>query len=231
MEMLRVENVSKTYGLGSGAVHALQNVSFSVRQGEFVAIVGSSGSGKSTLLHILGGVDKPGEGKVYINGEDIYAMDDKTLAAFRCRSIGMVYQFFNLIPVLNVEENIGFPMLMAGGSINHEKIKELLVKLNIKDKALHMPNQLSGGQQQRVAVGRAIVNDPLLILADEPTGNLDAKNGRDILNLLWQSNSKNGHTLIIITHSQAVAAAADRIIQIEDGKIVKDTSLEEATRS
>ncbi len=223
MEMLRLENVYKTYGIGAAATAALKNVSLSVEEGEFVAVIGSSGSGKSTLLHTLGGVDKPTRGKVIIDGQDIYAMDDKTLSDFRCRTVGMVYQFFNLIPVLNVEENISFPLLMAEKAVDHTRIKSLLSMLNLSAKTTSMPNQLSGGQQQRVAIGRALVNAPRLILADEPTGNLDSRNARDIMELLRKSSGALKTTLIVVTHSEKIAAQADRIIEIEDGEILSDS--------
>ena len=222
MEILRVENLRKTYGSGEAQVHALDGVSFSVNKGEFVAIVGPSGSGKSTLLHILGGVDKPTSGKVYMDKKDVYAQNDKQLAIFRRRQVGLIYQFYNLIPVLNVTENITLPVLMDGRKVNEERLEELLSTLRLKGREKHLPNQLSGGQQQRVSIGRALMNAPAVVLADEPTGNLDSKNSREIIDLLKHSNQKYGQTLIVITHDENIALQADRIIAIEDGKIVRD---------
>lgn len=222
MEILRVENLCKVYGKGENEVHALNNVSFSVNQGEFLAIIGRSGSGKSTLLHILGGVDKPTSGKVFMNGQDIYAQNDEKLAVFRRRQVGLVYQFYNLIPVLNVTENITLPVLMDGREVNQERLNELLEIFQLKGRENHLPNQLSGGQQQRVSIGRALLNAPAVVLADEPTGNLDSKNSQEIINLLRMSNQKYNQTLIIITHDENIALQADRILDIEDGKIISD---------
>lgn len=225
MEILRVENLCKTYGRGASAVKALDNVSFSVNKGEFVAIIGPSGSGKSTLLHILGGVDKPTSGKVYMDGKDVYAQNDEQLAIFRRRQVGLIYQFYNLIPVLNVTENITLPVLMDGQKINKERLQELLVTLKLSGREKHLPNQLSGGQQQRVSIGRALMNAPAVVLADEPTGNLDSKNSHEIVNLLKLSNLKYNQTLIVITHDENIALQADRILAIEDGKITRDEVL------
>lgn len=222
MEILKVENLSKVYGKGETAVHALDNVSFSVKKGEFVAIIGPSGSGKSTLLHILGGVDKPTSGKVYMDGTDVYAQNDEQLAIFRRRQVGLIYQFYNLIPVLNVTENITLPVLMDGQKVNEERLKELLEVLKLEGRKSHLPNQLSGGQQQRVSIGRALMNAPAVVLADEPTGNLDSKNSQEIVELLKLSNKKYNQTLIMITHDEMIALQADRIITIEDGKIMRD---------
>ena len=222
MEILRVENLCKIYGKGENEVHALSNVTFSVSQGEFLAIIGRSGSGKSTLLHILGGVDKPTSGKVFMNGQDIYAQNDEKLAIFRRRQVGLVYQFYNLIPVLNVTENITLPVLMDGREVNQERLDELLEIFQLKGRENHLPNQLSGGQQQRVSIGRALMNAPAVVLADEPTGNLDSKNSQEIMNLLRMSNKKYNQTLIIITHDENIALQADRILDIEDGKIISD---------
>jgi putative ABC transport system ATP-binding protein len=222
MELLKVENLSKTYGKDESLVKALDDVSFSIEKGEFVAIIGPSGSGKSTLLHILGGVDTPTAGKVYVNGEDVYAQNPDQLAIFRRRQVGLIYQFYNLIPVLNVVENITLPVLMDKRKINKDRLKELLQTLNLSDRTDHLPNQLSGGQQQRVSIGRALVNAPAILLADEPTGNLDQKNGQQIMELLKESNQKYKQTMIVITHDENIALQADRIISIEDGKISKD---------
>ena len=222
MEILRVENLRKTYGSGEAQVHALDGVSFSVNKGEFVAIVGPSGSGKSTLLHILGGVDKPTSGKVFMDGKDVYAQNDEQLAIFRRRQVGLIYQFYNLIPVLNVTENMTLPVLMDGQKVNKERLEELLTTLSLKGRENHLPNQLSGGQQQRVSIGRALMNAPAVMLADEPTGNLDSRNSREIIELLKHSNQKYGQTLIVITHDENIALQAGRIIAIEDGKIVRD---------
>lgn len=222
MEILRVENLTKVYGTGENEVRALDNVSFSVRKGEFVAIIGPSGSGKSTLLHILGGVDKPTGGKVFMNGQDVYAQNDDQLAIFRRRQVGLIYQFYNLIPVLNVTENITLPVLMDGRKVNEERLEELMEILKLKGRENHLPNQLSGGQQQRVSIGRALMNAPAVVLADEPTGNLDSKNSREIVDLLKVSNQKYEQTLIIITHDENIALQADRILAIEDGKITRD---------
>jgi len=222
MEILKVENLSKTYGKGDNQVKALDNVSFTVQKGEFLAIIGPSGSGKSTLLHILGGVDKPTSGKVFMDGKDVYAQNDTQLAIFRRREVGLIYQFYNLIPVLNVSENITLPVLMDGRKVNQERLEELLNILQIKGREKHLPNQLSGGQQQRVSIGRALMNSPALMLADEPTGNLDSKNSQDIVELLKNSNKMYNQTLIIITHDENIALQADRIIAIEDGRITRD---------
>ncbi len=227
MEILRVENLTKNYGTGEAAVKALDNVSFTVKKGEFVAIMGSSGSGKSTLLHILGGVDRPTSGKVFLDDTDIYAMDETRLAIFRRRQVGLIYQFYNLIPVLNVEENITLPLLLDGRKPDHEQLQVILNLLNLHDRCGHLPNQLSGGQQQRVSIGRALINNPALVLADEPTGNLDSKNSADIVQLLKTSNRTYKQTLLLITHDRNIALQADRIISIEDGRIVSD----EVTRS
>lgn len=222
MEILRVENLTKTYGRGENIVRALDGVTFSVQKGEFIAIIGPSGSGKSTLLHILGGVDKPTGGKVFMDGNDVYAQNDEQLAIFRRRQVGLIYQFYNLIPVLNVTENITLPVLMDGRKVNNERLEELLNTLNLKGRENHLPNQLSGGQQQRVSIGRALMNAPAVVLADEPTGNLDSKNSQEIVELLKLSNKKYNQTLIVITHDENIALQANRIIAIEDGKITRD---------
>ena len=225
MEILRVENLCKTYGKGENQVKALDNVSFSVNKGEFVAIIGPPGSGKSTLLHILGGVDKPTSGKVYVDGEDVYAQNDEKLAIFRRRQVGLIYQFYNLIPVLNVTENITLPVLMDGQKVNKERLLELISTLQLTGRENHLPNQLSGGQQQRVSIGRALMNAPAIVLADEPTGNLDSKNSQQIMELLKLSNKKYNQTLMVITHDESIALQADRIIAIEDGRILRDEVL------
>jgi putative ABC transport system ATP-binding protein len=222
MEILRTENLTKIYGKGENEVRALDNVSFSVQKGEFIAVMGPSGSGKSTLLHILGGVDRPTDGQVYMDGQDVYAQNDEQLAIFRRRQVGLIYQFYNLIPVLNVTENITLPVLMDGRKVNMERLDELLTILRLKDRENFLPNQLSGGQQQRVSIGRALMNAPAVVLADEPTGNLDSKNSQDIVELLKLSNKKYKQTLIIITHDENIALQADRIIALEDGKIIRD---------
>ncbi len=222
MEILRVENLSKIYGKEETEVKALDNVSFSIDKGQFVAIIGPSGSGKSTLLHILGGVDKPTSGKVFVDGCDVYAQNDEQLAIFRRRQVGLIYQFYNLIPVLNVTENITLPVLMDGQKVNEERLQELLQVLKLEERQKHLPNQLSGGQQQRVSIGRALMNAPAVVLADEPTGNLDSKNSQEIVELLKLSNKKYKQTLIMITHDENIALQADRIIAIEDGKIIRD---------
>lgn len=222
MEILKVENLTKIYGKGSALVKALDHVSFSVEQGEFVAIVGASGSGKSTLLHLIGGVDRPTEGKVYIDGKDIYEMDNDTLAIFRRRQIGLIYQFYNLIPILNVEENMTLPLELDGRKPKKEELEELLETLGLKERRAHLPNELSGGQQQRTSIGRAMITHPALILADEPTGNLDSKASEEIVELLKLSNKKYKQTIIMITHNLEIASIADRIIKIEDGHIVKE---------
>ena len=222
MDILKVENLCKIYGNGENEVHALSNVSFSIKKGEFVAIIGPSGSGKSTLLHILGGVDKPTSGKVYMDGSDVYAQNDEQLAIFRRRQVGLIYQFYNLIPVLNVTENITLPVLMDGQQINNDRLNELIDTLKLNGREKHLPNQLSGGQQQRVSIGRALINAPAVVLADEPTGNLDSKNSQEIVELLKYSNQKYNQTLVIITHDENIALQADRILAIEDGKITRD---------
>ena len=222
MEILRVENLTKVYGKGENEVRALDGVSFSVKKGEFVAVIGPSGSGKSTLLHILGGVDRPTSGRVLMDGKDVYAQNEEQLAIFRRRQVGLIYQFYNLIPVLNVTENITLPVLMDGQSVNRDRLKELITTLGLTGRENHLPNQLSGGQQQRVSIGRALMNAPAVVLADEPTGNLDSKNSREIVDLLKISNEKYGQTLIVITHDESIALQADRIISIDDGKITRD---------
>lgn len=222
MEILKVENLCKVYGKGENEVRALDNVSFSVSKGEFVAIIGPSGSGKSTLLHIIGGVDKPTSGKVYMDGCDVYSQNDEQLAVFRRRQVGLIYQFYNLIPVLNVRENITLPVLMDGRKVDEKRLKELMDTLDLKGREKHLPNELSGGQQQRVSIGRALMTAPAVVLADEPTGNLDSKNSREIVELLKLSNKKYNQTLIVITHDESIALQADRIISIEDGRIARD---------
>lgn len=222
MEILRIEDITKVYGTGENQVTALDHVSFSVEKGQFVAIIGPSGSGKSTLLHILGGVDTPTSGKVYLEGTDVYAQNESQLAIFRRRQVGLIYQFYNLIPVLNVTENITLPVLMDGRKVNEERLDELLTLLSLKGREGHLPNQLSGGQQQRVSIGRALMNAPSVVLADEPTGNLDSKNSQEIVDLLKYSNKTYNQTLIVITHDENIALQADRIIAIEDGKIIRD---------
>ena len=222
MEILRVENLNKTYGKGENEVKAVNNISFSVDKGEFVAIVGASGSGKSTLLHLLGGVDRPTSGKVYIDGKEIYSLNDEKLAIFRRRQVGLIYQFYNLIPILNVEENITLPCNLDGKEVDKERLEELLKTLGLENRRKHLPNELSGGQQQRVSIGRAIINNPAIMLADEPTGNLDSKASEEIVSLLKLSNKKYNQTVIIITHDKKIALEADRIITIDDGKIIKD---------
>ena len=222
MEILRVEDLTKVYGKGANEVHALDHVSFSVKKGEFTAIIGSSGSGKSTLLHLIGGVDRPTSGKVYVNGTDVYGQNEDALAVFRRRQVGLIYQFYNLIPVLNVRENITLPVLMDGRDVNEERLEELLSVLKLKRRERHLPNQLSGGQQQRVSIGRALMNAPAIVLADEPTGNLDSKNSQEIMQLLRYSNEKYNQTMLVITHDENIALQADRILSLEDGRIVKD---------
>ena len=230
MVIIKAENLTKTYGSGDNAVRALDNVSFSVEKGEFLAIIGPSGSGKSTLLHILGGVDRPTSGKVYMNGEDIYAQNEEQLAIFRRRHVGLIYQFYNLIPVLDVVENMTLPVLMDGRKVNEERLAELLEILSLKDRQKNLPNQLSGGQQQRVSIGRALMNAPSVVLADEPTGNLDSRNSQEIVELLKLSNKKYGQTLIVIPHDEQIALQADRVIAIEDGRIIRDERLRAAVR-
>lgn len=222
MEILRVENLCKTYGKGKNEVKALDHISFSVNKGEFIAIIGPSGSGKSTLLHLLGGVDKPTSGKVFMNDQDVYVQNDEQLAIFRRRQVGLIYQFYNLIPILNVFENITLPLKLDGQKVNEERVNELLELLGLAERRKHLPSQLSGGQQQRVSIGRALINAPALVLADEPTGNLDSKSSQEIIGLLKHSNKKYGQTLIVITHDENIALQADRIIRIADGQIVSD---------
>ena len=222
MEILKVEHLSKIYGQGEHEVRALDDVSFSVEKGQFVAIIGPSGSGKSTLLHILGGVDRPTSGKVFLEGQDVFAQNEEQLAIFRRRQVGLIYQFYNLIPVLNVTENITLPVLLDGRKVNADRLRSLLETLNLEDRANHLPSQLSGGQQQRVSIGRALMNAPAVVLADEPTGNLDSKNSQEIVELLKKSNREYGQTLIVITHDESIALQADRILAIEDGHIVRD---------
>ena len=222
MEILRVEHLTKRYGQGEAHVSALDDVSFCVEQGEFVAIVGPSGSGKSTLLHLLGGVDRPTGGKVYVSDKDMYALDETALAIFRRRQIGLIYQFYNLIPVLNVEENITLPLLLDNRSVNTQQLDSMVEALGLKKRLQHLPSQLSGGQQQRVSIGRALMASPAIVLADEPTGNLDRANSREIIDLLKRLHDELHQTLIIITHDEGIALQADRILKIEDGHIVRD---------
>lgn len=222
MDILKVEHVSKIYGTGETSVKALDDVSFSVEQGQFVAIIGPSGSGKSTLLHILGGVDTPTSGKVYVDGNDMYTLNESALAIFRRRQIGLIYQFYNLIPVLNVEENITLPILLDHRKVDQNNLSDLVKTLGLSSRLTHLPNELSGGQQQRVSIARALIASPSLVLADEPTGNLDRKNSEEIVTLLKQLHKDKNQTLIVITHDESIALQADRIISIEDGKIVKD---------
>lgn len=222
MEILRVENLTKTYGKGNTSVTALDNVSFSVNKGEFVAIIGPSGSGKSTLLHIIGGVDTPTSGKVFVENQDIYSLDESQLAIFRRRQIGLIYQFYNLLPILNVKENITLPLLLDGRDVDEKYLDEIISTLGLEGRLNHLPNELSGGQQQRVSIGRALINNPALVLADEPTGNLDSKNSEEIVSLLKLYNQMYNQTLLLITHDERIALQADRIISIEDGKIAKD---------
>lgn len=222
MEILKVENLTKVYGKGENEVRALNGVSFSVEKGDFVAIIGPSGSGKSTLLHTLGGVDRPTGGKVLVNGQDVYSRSDEQIAVFRRREVGLIYQFYNLIPVLNVEENMSLPVLLDGRNVNRDRLRELIRELDLVGREKHLPNQLSGGQQQRVSIGRALMNSPSIVLADEPTGNLDSKNSHEIVELLKRMNREYNQTLIMITHDENIALQARRIIAIEDGKIVRD---------
>lgn len=222
MEILKVENLVKTYGKGEKKINAVDDISFTINKGEFVAIVGASGSGKSTLLHLIGGVDRPTSGKVYIDGKDIYALNNDNLAIFRRRQIGLIYQFYNLIPILNVEENITLPCDLDGCEIDKKRLQEMLKTLGLENRRTHLPNQLSGGQQQRVSIGRAMINNPAIMLADEPTGNLDSKASEEIIALLKLSNKKFNQTVIIITHDLEIAKEAERVITIEDGKIIKD---------
>ena len=221
MEILKVENLTKIYGKDNSKVVALDHVSFSVEKGEFVAIVGASGSGKSTLLHLIGGVDRPTSGKVFIDGKDIFSLDDDKLAIFRRRQVGLIYQFYNLIPILNVEENITLPLALDNREIDQHKINEMLELLGLQNRKKHLPNELSGGQQQRTSIGRALITNPTIVLADEPTGNLDSKSSDEIVALLKKSNKELNQTIIMITHNMEIAACADRIIKIEDGKIVE----------
>lgn len=222
MEILRVENLTKVYGKGENEVRALDGVSFSVEKGEFVAIIGPSGSGKSTLLHILGAVDEPSSGKVFMYGKDVFKQNEEQLAIFRRRQVGLVYQFYNLIPVLDVVENITLPVQLDGRKVNRERLREMVALLGLHGREKHLPNQLSGGQQQRVSIGKALMNSPSVVLADEPTGNLDSKNSQEIMELLKKSNKKYNQTLIMITHDENIALQADRIIAIEDGHITRD---------
>ena len=230
MEIMRIEHLSKVYGSGENAVRAVNDISFSIERGEFLAIIGPSGSGKSTLLHILGGVDRPTEGKVYLDGRDVYAQDEDRLAIFRRRQVGLIYQFYNLIPVLNVVENMTLPVLMDGRKVNQKWLNELLNTLGLCGREKNLPNQLSGGQQQRVSIGRALMNSPSVVLADEPTGNLDSKNSQEIMELLKTCNREYDQTLVVITHDESIAMQADRIIAIDDGRIVRDERIREARR-
>jgi putative ABC transport system ATP-binding protein len=227
MKILEIKNLCKVYGSGDTRVDALKNISFDIEQGEFVAIIGPSGSGKSTLLHILGGVDTPTSGEVNISGTDISKLDETKLAIFRRRHIGLIYQFYNLIPILNVEENMTLPILLDGKKPDKALLRDLVNKLGLKERVTHLPNQLSGGQQQRVSIGRALMNHPSLLLADEPTGNLDSENSKEILSLLRKFNKENKQTVIIITHDERIALSADRVITIEDGRITKDSGRKE----
>ena len=229
MKILEIKNLCKVYGEGETRVDALKNISFDVEQGEFVAVVGPSGSGKSTLLHILGGVDVPTSGVVRIAGTDIGKLDENKLAIFRRRQIGLIYQFYNLIPILNVEENLTLPILLDGKKPDQKLLEDLVEKLGLSERRSHLPNQLSGGQQQRVSIGRALMNHPALLLADEPTGNLDTENSKEIIALLRKFNRENNQTVIIITHDERIALAADRVITIEDGRITRDTKGAEVT--
>ncbi|TQI66977.1 ABC transporter ATP-binding protein [Clostridium sp. KNHs216] len=222
MEFLKIENLCKVYGKDENRVTALDHVSLTIEKGEFTAIIGSSGSGKSTLLHIIAGVDVPTSGKVYLDGQDVYAQSNEKLAIFRRRQVGLIYQFHNLIPTLNVVENITLPILMDKRKVNGERLNDLLELLGLQDRKTHLPNQLSGGQQQRVAIGRALMNAPAVMLADEPTGSLDSRNGQEIIKLLKESNQKYGQTLLLVTHDENIALQADRIITIADGKVVRD---------
>ena len=222
MEILRTDHLTKIYGKGDNQVIAVNDVSFSVEQGEFVAIVGSSGSGKSTLLHLLGGVDRPTSGKVFVQGEDVYQMNSDQLAIFRRRQVGLIYQFYNLIPILNVKENITLPCELDGRKVDEERLAELIADLGLSDRVNHLPNQLSGGQQQRVSIGRALINRPAIVLADEPTGNLDSKSSDEIVELLKISNRKYDQTIIMITHNLEIAKTADRILTMEDGRLVRE---------
>ena len=225
MEILRVEHLNKIYGSGDTAVHALDDVSFTVEKGEFVAIVGPSGSGKSTLMHILGGVDSPTSGKVFVDGTEIGTLDETELAIFRRRQIGLIYQFYNLIPVLNIKENITLPLLLDGREVDEKSLSDLVSSLGLTDRLGYLPNQLSGGQQQRVSIGRALITHPALILADEPTGNLDRQNSAEIIELLKMFNRQASQTLLVITHDENIALQADRILVVEDGRIMRDETL------
>lgn len=225
MEILHVENLSKIYGKGNQQVKALDGVSFSVAKGQFVSIIGPSGSGKSTLLHILGGVDRPTEGKVFLNGQDVYARNDEQLAIFRRRQVGLIYQFYNLIPELDVEENISLPLLMDGRKPDPKALEEMIHNLGLEERRHNLPNQLSGGQEQRVSIGRALLTSPALVLADEPTGNLDSTRSQEIVTLLRESNRRFQQTLIVITHDENIALQADRMLSVEDGRIVRDEIL------
>lgn len=227
MELMQIQHLSKVYGQGENQVRAVDDISFTVEKGEFLAIIGPSGSGKSTLLHILGGVDRPTSGKVFVDGQDVYAQNEDQLAIFRRRQVGLIYQFYNLIPVLNVVENMTLPVLMDGRQVNQERLGELLDVLGLRSREKHLPNQLSGGQQQRVSIGRALMNAPAVVLADEPTGNLDSKNSQEIVELLKMSNKKYGQTLVIITHDENIALQAHRVIAIEDGRITRDERIRE----
>ena len=225
MEILKVNNLSKIYGKGDTQIKAIDDVSFSVEKGEFVAIVGPSGSGKSTLLHILGGVDTPTSGQVLVDGTDVFALDQTKLAIFRRRQIGLIYQFYNLIPILNMEENITLPLLLDGRNLDEARLNEIVTTLGLADRIKHLPNQLSGGQQQRVSIGRALINNPALVLADEPTGNLDSANSKEIMALLKLSNQRYQQTLIVVTHDHDIALQADRIISFSDGRIERDEAV------
>ena len=227
MELMQIQHLSKVYGQGENQVRAVDDISFTVEKGEFLAIIGPSGSGKSTLLHILGGVDRPTSGKVFVDGQDVYAQNEDQLAIFRRRQVGLIYQFYNLIPVLNVVENMTLPVLMNGRQVNQERLEELLDVLGLRGREKYLPNQLSGGQQQRVSIGRALMNAPAVVLADEPTGNLDSKNSQEIVELLKMSNKKYGQTLVIITHDENIALQAHRVIAIEDGRITRDERIRE----
>ena len=227
MELMQIQHLSKVYGQGENQVRAVDDISFTVEKGEFLAIIGPSGSGKSTLLHILGGVDCPTSGKVFVDGQDVYAQNEDQLAIFRRRQVGLIYQFYNLIPVLNVVENMTLPVLMDGRQVNQERLEELLDVLGLRGREKYLPNQLSGGQQQRVSIGRALMNAPAVVLADEPIGNLDSKNSQEIVELLKMSNKKYGQTLVIITHDENIALQAHRVIAIEDGRITRDERIRE----
>ena len=227
MELMQIQHLSKVYGQGENQVRAVDDISFTVEKGEFLAIIGPSGSGKSTLLHILGGVDRPTSGKVFVDGQDVYAQNEDQLAIFRRRQVGLIYQFYNLIPVLNVVENMTLPVLMDGRQVNQERLEELLDVLGLRGREKYLPNQLSGVQQQRVSIGRALMNAPAVVLADEPTGNLDSKNSQEIVELLKMSNKKYGQTLVIITHDENIALQAHRVIAIEDGRITRDERIRE----